>query len=186
MRNFILGVIVTLLVLIAGGLCLALLGFVHTNADATPPDWETKIASSSLDAAMERHAPRVNNPVPPTDANIIDGMKLYTMNCAVCHGALDDKPSILAHSQYPPPPQLILEPPDDPEWHIFYTLRTGIRYTGMPAWNKALSEQDMWKVTAFLSRLDKLSPAVQEYWKKSFGVGPPAEHAKGEHEHDKD
>ncbi len=35
MRNFILGVIITLLVLVAGGLCLALLGFVHTNADAT-------------------------------------------------------------------------------------------------------------------------------------------------------
>jgi mono/diheme cytochrome c family protein len=184
MRNFILGFIITLLVLIAGGLCLALLGFVPTSADAVPPAWETRIANGAVDASMERHAPRVNNPVPPTDANIIDGMKLYTMNCAVCHGALDDKPSILAHSQYPPPPQLILEPPDDPEWHIFYTIRTGIRYTGMPAWNKALSEQDMWKVTAFLSRLDKLSPAVQEYWKKSFGVGPPAEHAKGEHDKD--
>jgi len=56
----------------------------------------------------------------------------------------------------------------------------------MPAWNKALSEQDMWKVTAFLSRLDKLSPAVQEYWKKSFGVSPQASHEKSAHEHDKD
>ena len=119
MRNFILGVIITLLVLVAGGLCLALLGFVHTNADATPPSWEQRIAMSSLDASMERHAPRVNNPVPPTDDNIIDGMKLYTMNCAGCHGGLDNKPSLLAHSQYPPPPQLILEPLDDPEWHIF-------------------------------------------------------------------
>ena len=186
MRNFILGIIITILVLIVGALAIALLGFVPTTSDATPPDWETRIANGALDAAMERHAPRVNNPVPPTDANIIDGMKLYTMNCAVCHGALDNKPSLLAHSQYPPPPQLILEPLDDPEWHIFYSIRTGVRYSGMPAWNKALSEQDMWKVTAFLSRLDKLSPAVQEYWKKSFGIGPPAEHAKGEHKHDKD
>ena len=45
---------------------------------------------------------------------------------------------------------------DDPEWRIFYAVRTGIRYTGMPAWNKVLSEQDMWKVTAFLSRIEKL------------------------------
>jgi len=44
---------------------------------------------------------------------------------------------------------------DDPEWHIYYAVRTGIRYTGMPAWNKTLSEQDMWKVTAFLSRIEK-------------------------------
>jgi mono/diheme cytochrome c family protein len=185
-RNFILGIIITIVVLIVGALAFALLGFVPTSSDATPPAWETKIASSALDAAMERRAPRVNNPVPPTDANIIDGMKLYTMNCAVCHGGLDNKPSLLAHSEYPPPPQLILEPLDDPEWHIFYSIRTGVRYSGMPAWNKALGEQDIWKVTAFLSRLDKLSPAVQEYWKRSFGVGPPAEHAKGEHEHEHD
>lgn len=187
MRNFILGVIITLLLLIAGGLCLALLGFVRTNADATPPSWEQRIAMSSIDASMERHAPRVNNPVPPTDANIIDGMKLYTMNCAGCHGGLDNKPSPFGGSFYPPVPQLIIDPMDDPEWHIYYTVRTGVRYTGMPAWGKTLSEQDMWKVTAFLSRLDKLSPAVQEYWKKSFGVSPPApHHAEGEHEHGKD
>jgi mono/diheme cytochrome c family protein len=79
---------------------------------------------------------------------------------------------MLAHSMYPPPPQLIVEPSDDPEWHVFYAIRTGIRYSGMPAWNKVLSEDDMWKVTAFLSRLQKLPPGVQDYWKKAFGVGP--------------
>ena len=30
----------------------------------------------------------------------------------------------------------------------------------------------MWKVTAFLSRIEKLPPAAQDYWKKSFGVAP--------------
>jgi len=186
MRNFILGVVITLLVLILGGLGLALLGFIPTNADSTPPRWERRIAMSAMDSSMERRAPRVNNPVPPTDENMIDGMKIYTMNCAVCHGTLENKPSLLAHSQYPPPPQLILHPLDDPEWHIFYAIRTGVRYTGMPAWSKALTEQEMWKVTAFLSHLDKLSPVVQEYWKKSFGVAPAAPE-KHEHEgHDED
>ena len=183
MRNFILGVLVTLLVLLFGGLAYALLGFIHTNADATPPRWESRFAMSAMDASMDHHAPRVSNPLPPTDENIIDGMKIYTMNCAVCHGTLDTKPSPLEHSFYPPPPQLILRPLDDPEWHIFYAIRTGVRYTGMPAWNKALGEQDIWKVTAFLSRLDMLSPAVQEYWKKSFGVAPPAPGEEHEHGH---
>ena len=102
-------------------------------------------------------------------------MKLYTMNCALCHGGLDRKPSPLADSFYPPPPNFISDPPDDPEWHIFYTIRTGVRYTGMPAWDKTLTEQDMWKITLLLSHLDKLPPAVQDYWKTSFGVAPAAE-----------
>src|SRR6266576_1521237 len=186
MRNFILGVVVTVAVLILGGMGAALLGFIPTQANVQPPNWERHFAMSAVDAYADKHAGSATSPVLPSAENLIDGMKLYTMNCAGCHGGLDNKPSLLAHSQYPPPPQLILEPLDDPEWHIFYAIRTGVRYSGMPAWNKALSEQDMWKVTAFLSRLDKLSPAVQEYWKKSFGVSPPASHEKSAHEHDKD
>ena len=183
MRNFVFGVIITLLVLTLGGLAIAMLGFVPTNADSTPPRWEHRLANGALDASMERHAPRVNNPLPPTDDNLIAGMKIYTMNCALCHGALDDKPSPLEKSFYPPPPQIILHPLDDPEWHIYYAVRTGVRYTGMPAWGKALTEHDIWKVTAFLARIEKLPPAVQDYWKKSFGAGPPAASSeKGEHD----
>jgi mono/diheme cytochrome c family protein len=182
MRNFVLGIIITLVVLAAGALAFAMLGFMPTNADAKPPHLEESIAMHALDASMDHHAPRVSNPVPATDENLIAGMKIYTMNCAFCHGDLDYKPSQFAHSFYPPPPQLILDPLDDPEWHVYYAVRTGVRYTGMPAWNKALSEQDIWKVTGFLTRLEKLPPAVQEYWKKSYGVSP---HTGGgeEHEH---
>jgi mono/diheme cytochrome c family protein len=182
MRNFILGVIVVIVVLLIVGLIVAQFGLMPTNADATPPAFEHRIANHALDEAMDRNAPRVNNPIPATDDNLIDGMKVYTMNCAVCHGTLDYKPSPLEHSLYPPPPQLILDPLDDPEWHIYYAVRTGVRYTGMPAWNKALDDQDMWKVTGFLTRLDKLPPAVQEFWKKTYGVSP--QNRKGEsHEH---
>jgi thiosulfate dehydrogenase len=173
MRNFVLGVVITLLVLILGGLGFALLGYLPTNADATPPRAEMRIAMTAVDASMDRHAPRVNAPLPPTDENLIDGMKIYGMNCAVCHGTLDNKRSPLEHAFYPPVPQIILAPLDDPEWHIYYAVRTGIRYTGMPAWNKALDEQDMWKVTAFLSHLEKLPPAVQDYRKKAYGASPP-------------
>src|SRR6266566_6894604 len=179
MRSFILGIIVTIVLIFVAVLVIAQFGYMPTNADATPPAFERKIAMDALDNSMERHAPRVTNPVPATDTNLIDGIKIYTMNCAVCHGTLDYKPSLLEHSMYPPPPQIILEPLDDPEWHIHYAIRTGVRYTGMPAWNKALADKNIWKVTAFLSRIEKLSPGVQEYWKKAYGVAP---RAGGEHE----
>jgi len=180
MRNFILGVVITIVVLAIGGTGLALLGFIPTNANTSPPEMERHIAMSALDASMERHAPRINNPVPPTDENLIAGIKIYTMNCAGCHGGLDRKSVEFSRSFYPPAPNLMLDPPDDPEWHVFYVIRTGIRYTGMPAWEKNISESDMWKVTAFLTRVKKLPPAVQDYWKKSSGATPPSE---GQEEH---
>ena len=180
MRNFILGVITVIVVAFVIALIVAEFGFIPTSADATPPAFETKIASNALDAAMERHAPRVTNPVPVSDENLIEGIKIYSMNCAVCHGDMDYKPSVLEHAMYPPPPQLVLDPMDDPEWHIYYAIRTGVRYTGMPAWGKVLSDQDIWKMTAFLSRVDKLPPAVQDYCKKQYGVAPQSH--EGEHE----
>jgi mono/diheme cytochrome c family protein len=175
MGKFLLGIIITLLILVFGGLGFALLGFFPTTANVEPPHWENHLAMSAADASMERHAPRITNPLTPNDQNLVDGIKLYTMNCAGCHGTLDRKPNTFGASFYPPAPNLIAHPPDDPEWHTFYTIRTGIRYTGMPAWEKTLRSDDMWKVTMFLSHMEKLPPAVQEYWKTNFGAGSAPE-----------
>jgi mono/diheme cytochrome c family protein len=185
MRNFVLGIITAIAALILGGLGLALLGLMPTRANVTPPQMERRLAMSALDNSVDHHAPRVNNPVPPTDENLIAGLKIYTMNCALCHGDIDRQPSVLAKSFYPPPPNLILDPPDDPEWHLYFVIHNGVRYTGMPAWDKALTEPDIWKVTALLARLDKLPPAVQEYWKKSSGASAPAALPEGHGEHER-
>jgi mono/diheme cytochrome c family protein len=184
MGKFTLGAIVTLLVLILGGLGIAMLGFLPTAANVEPPRLERRISMGAVDASMERHAPHLTNPLTPTDQNLEDGMKLFTMNCALCHGGLDRKPSTLAHSFYPPAPNLISDPPDDPEWHIFYTIRTGVRYSGMPAWDKTLSEPDIWKITMMIAHLDKLPPAVQEYWKTNFNVAQPAADEKKDEKKD--
>jgi len=183
MRSFVLGIVLTILVLAIGGLGLALLGFLPTRANSIPSKMERQIVMSALDNSVERHAPRVNNPVPSTDENLIEGLKIYTMNCAGCHGGIDRQPSTLEKSFYPPPPNLILHPPDDAEWHVFYVIRNGIRYTGMPAWDRTLSEPDIWKLTAFLTRVEKLPPAVQEYWKKSSGANPTASGTEGHDDH---
>jgi mono/diheme cytochrome c family protein len=182
MRSFLLGVVTTVLIIAIGGAAVVLLGLMPTRADSDPPRWENHIANTAMETSMEKNAPRVNNPIPPTDQNLIDGLKIYVMTCAECHGGLDRKPSPRAHSFYPPAPSLIVYPLDDPEWHVFYSVRTGIRYTAMPAWGKTMSETDMWKVTAFLTRVEKLSPAVQDFWQKSAGVAPPTE-SQEHHDH---
>jgi mono/diheme cytochrome c family protein len=174
MGKFILGVVVCLTVLVLAAFGFARLGFFPTQANAAPPKLEGRVANQALDASMERHAPRVTNPLTPSDQNLIDGIKIYFVNCALCHGGLDRKPAALAKNLYPPAPNLISDPPDDPEWHLFFSIRTGVRYTGMPAWGGVLPEQDIWKVTSFLSHLDKLPPAVQSYVHDTFNADPAA------------
>ncbi|MGB9197162.1 MAG: c-type cytochrome [Terriglobales bacterium] len=189
MGKFILGIIFALIVLILIAVGLVTLGFLPTRANVAPAQTEAHIAMSALDSSVERHAPRTNNPVPVTDDNLIEGLKIYTMNCALCHGGIDRQASQLEHSLYPEPPNLITDPDTDPEWHIFFIIKNGVRYTGMPAWDKSLSDDDIWKLTAFLSRVDKLPPAVQEYWKKAAGGAVPVAEAPAEskdrHDHHK-
>jgi mono/diheme cytochrome c family protein len=182
MRNFVLGIVVTIVLLLIGSLGLALLGFLPTRANRPPSKTEARIAMSALDNSVDRHAAHLNNPVSPTDDNLIAGVKIYTMNCASCHGDLDGKPSAFGNSFYPPAPNLILDPPDDAEWHLYYVIHNGVRYTGMAAWDKTLSDADMWKVTAFLTRINKLPPAVQDFWKNASGSAPPTA-AQETHDH---
>jgi len=184
MSKFVLGIIFAVVVLLLVTIGFALLGFLPTRANTTPSQLESHFAMGALDSSVERHAPHVNNPVPITDDNLIQGLKVYTMNCALCHGGIDRQPSQLEHSLYPQPPNLITDPDTDPEWQIFYVIQNGVRYSGMPAWDKSLAADDMWKVTAFLSRIEKLPPGVQEYWKKATGgvaVSMPAAEKKDHH-----
>lgn len=161
MRSFILGVILAVVVIVVGGLVYALSGFINTDSDQSPGPAETWLASHAMDASMDKHAPHVQSPIPATDANLIDGMKFYTMNCAQCHGTVTKQPSDLGRALYPPAPQLILQPLDDSEWHIFYAVKHGVRWTGMPAWGKVATDEYLWKTTMFLSRVNQLPPAVK-------------------------
>lgn len=154
------------------GFLVVELGLMPTRANSVPPALERSIATRALNASMIRHAPRLENPYPTNDQNLIEGMKIYTMNCSVCHGTLDNRASPLEHSFYPPVPQLILEPLHDPAWRTFYVVRTGVRYTAMPAWEGVLSEQDMWRVTDFISRVRNLPPGAASYLRNLYA---PAE-----------
>ena len=129
----------------------------------------------AVDASMERHAPRVTNPLMPNDQNLIEGMKLYTMNCALCHGGLDRKPSTLGEFVLPATakPRLRSARRSRVAHLLHHPYRRPLHRHARLGQNS--DEHDMWKITMFLSHMDKLPPAVQEYWKTSFGTGPEPE-----------
>jgi len=161
-RSFLLGVLITVVVLVVVGLVFTWAGLLDFRADQAPGPIETFFATHAVDSSISRHAPHIMSPLPATDANLLDGMKFYTMNCAGCHGGVNKKESAFGRSFYPPAPQLILNPLDDPEWRTFYAVKHGVRWTGMPAWEKTVGDDDLWKVTMFLTRVQKLPPAVQK------------------------
>jgi thiosulfate dehydrogenase len=169
MRNFLLGFLTAVVVVIVAGFSYVRFGFMDPRADVPVSVLEQKIAMPSLDASIERHAPEVKNPVDPTVASLIAGMKVYQADCASCHGDIKHAHGTLAESFYPRAPQFMEDAPDMPENQNLYIIQHGIRLSGMPAWKQALSDQQMWEVTTFLSHMDKLPPEASEQWKAESG-----------------
>jgi mono/diheme cytochrome c family protein len=176
MFKFLLGFAAAVVVVITAGFCYVRFGFVDPRADL-PVGWlESKIAMPALDAAVDRRAPETRNPLQPTDANLIAGVKIYQANCAGCHGDIQHSHTAFGDAFYPRAPQFAEDAPDMPENQNFYIIQHGIRLSGMPAWKAALSEHEMWQVTTFLSHMDKLPTHISEAWKNA-AVGTQGENA---------
>ena len=171
MRKFILGFVAGILALPAGSFLLAWLGFFPALANADPPGWEKAFAQMTLNTYVSRHAPHLANPVPATEENLLAGMKIFKDACSGCHGDPSAN-SDYGASFYPHAPQFVVNPPRQPDWQLFWIVRNGVRYSGMSAWDgqwnndKAVSDDHIWKVVTFLSRLESLPPSVSTEWHK--------------------
>jgi mono/diheme cytochrome c family protein len=164
MRLFILGVSTGFLIGPLLATVIMLLGFWPIAATAQPPIIEAKIARRTLDASVSHAASKLKNPLPSSNDTIRAGMKLCRENCAGCHGQ-PGKPSAWGTTSfYPRVPQFADEPPNKPDWQLFWIVKNGVRYSGMGAWGGLASDEKIWELTTFLSHLRNLPPDVRAEW----------------------
>lgn len=183
MSKFLLGFLTAIVLLVVIGFIILAGGAMPIDALSTPPRWEAQIAGIALNASVARRMQHQNNPIEPTDQNLMDGMKVYVMNCQECHGSPEEKSVIGSESLYPrapqfghrrPPSATAKQPPppgkpSDREATTFWIVKNGIRYTAMPAWDKSLKDQEIWQVVTFLSHMRNLPPDVVKEWKNESG-----------------
>jgi mono/diheme cytochrome c family protein len=98
---------------------------------------------------------------------LTDGAKEYEEHCALCHGGAKARISPIGEKFNPPAPQLINKIPHDPDAWLFWVTKHGVRMTGMPAWGGVLSDDEMWKIVAFIKHSDKLPAEVESAWRTS-------------------
>ncbi len=169
MKGFILGILVTILGLVAGAYIFVSTGSMPAGQDAKPSKIEQWMAKKSLRATMQREAADLKNPLPASDENIATGIALYVAHCQVCHGGPDGAPSLIARGLSPDAPQLARHGvEDDPDGTNYWKITHGIRFTGMPAFGKTLSDAERWRITLFLKQMDKLPAGAKASWNASL------------------
>ena len=161
MKLFLLGGLTALLLTIIGTVAYLLLGFAEVRGDAPASGFETALMRAAVHAAVRRHAPNVQDPVPPTDANLIAGGRAYLNQCAGCHGT-PDKQRGDSTGLYPPAPELPAVGTQYSAAQVFWVAKHGIRRTGMFANGTWDADSVLWPIATFITRITDLPPAVRE------------------------
>jgi thiosulfate dehydrogenase len=165
MRGFVLGILTGFALIALGVYTVAHLGLFPIGADNAPGSLEHALASRAMNVYADKHKPAGENPVAPTAESLTEGARRYEEHCALCHGGAQAKISPMRDKFSPPAPQLINKIPHDPDAWLFWVTKHGVRMTGMPTWDGVLSDDEMWKVVAFIKHSDKLPAGVESAWR---------------------
>jgi cytochrome c553 len=96
--------------------------------------------------------------VPPLDHPDLYalGAAHFHRACTHCHGAPGIKGDLTARRALPPPPDLTHVSREWKANELFWIVKHGIKYTGMPAWVALERDDEVWAVVAFLQKLPGL------------------------------
>ena len=153
-----------LVILLLSALAVMWLGLLPANADGTHSSLEARVMPLVLHASIAKHAPGNTNPISVNEENLKAGASTYKEMCARCHSLPGGNPSVYGQSFYPPAPQFPEGMSNYTDSQLFWTIKHGIRNTGMPAWRNMLSDDEIWQLVSVIENSHNLPPSVEAEW----------------------
>ena len=99
---------------------------------------------------------KMKNPLPESPVYLAEARSHYADHCAVCHGADGSGGTKISKGLYPPTPDLAAKRTQDlSDGEIFYIIKEGIRFSGMPGFGG--DDKENWKLVQFMRHLPKLT-----------------------------
>jgi cytochrome c553 len=151
-----------------GALALAFAVVAAGVIPITASSGHWRVTAWLLHFAMQRsvatHALMVDDPQADlTDAALIlRGAGQFETGCRFCHGAPGEALPPVPAAMTPHPPRL---GPRVAGWaprELFYLVKHGVKFTGMPAWPTDRRDDEVWAMVAFLRRLPPMSAGEYE------------------------
>ena len=111
-----------------------------------------------LSNSVETHAALIKEPALDDPNLLILGASHFYTSCAPCHGGPGQRPNVTLQSALPAAPALHDTAERWKDREIYWIVRHGIKYTGMPAWPAQSRDDEVWAMVAFITALPKLDP----------------------------
>ena len=129
------------------------------NIAADEPHWRVteRVIETLRNRSIAARSSDIAVPELDDESLIRGGAGNYDAMCTGCHlkpGVESTEPS---KGLYPAPPDLTRKRVEDPA-AAFWTIKHGVKMTGMPAWGKSMEDEYIWGMVAFLRKLPDLSP----------------------------
>ena len=127
----------------------------NLSAIPEPGRMETLFATQGKRFIIRRASLAVIAPAPPyKQASIKEGYKLFGTDCSACHGYSGRKPTDAGRWMYPRAAYLgSADVQRYSERELFWIVKNGIRLSGMPAFGKVESDQQIWNLVHFVRTL---------------------------------
>jgi mono/diheme cytochrome c family protein len=138
------------------------------SSRAEPSVIEEWTARAARGLALPVGAKRLKNPVPSSDQALEDARAHWADHCAFCHSNDGSGASEVGRNLYPKAPDMRAARTQAlTDGELYYTIKNGVRLTGMPAWGEAGDQdEDSWKLVHFIRHLPKMTPQEMEDMKK--------------------
>lgn len=150
-----------------GALAIPLGGFLFAwsgvySVAASRGHWAitNHLLTYGMRSSVRTHSFGIRVPSLESEDLVILGAAHFQSGCAFCHGAPGVPISPIAQSMLPSPPDLSKVNDEWREQDLFWIVKHGLKYTGMPAWVAAGRDDEVWAVVAFLRRLPKMDAAA--------------------------
>lgn len=159
------GILIVLFVL--GGLLFIWSGVYNVAANSEHFGISRSILQTTLRRSVATRSLMIDVP-PLHDPDLVRlGGGHYQSGCAPCHGGPGQSKSPIVKNMLPAPPLLAETVRYWSPAELFWIVKHGLKYTGMPAWVAPKRDDEVWAVVAFLQKLPGLSPP--EYSEMVYG-----------------
>jgi cytochrome c553 len=106
--------------------------------------------SFAMQRSVSTHSMGIDVPELDDPRLVSLGAGHYEGGCRFCHGAPGSAPPVVAASSTPAAPPLTDVARRYGSAELFYIVKNGIKFTGMPAWPSRDRDDEVWAVVAFL------------------------------------
>jgi len=89
------------------------------------------------------------------------GARHFASGCAPCHASPASVQNPIAAEMYPAPPALTQAAEEWNAAQLFWIVKHGLKFTGMPSWPALTRDDEVWALVAFLERLPESN--AEEY-----------------------